>query len=270
MLRGGRHSVMGVVATLVLLLGATTSATAQLRLIPQSKRDSVNSPTIDHAAGLRIVNGSRLSFGTIDEEQGSWHGEVELRNEGAQSLTITHIKSSCSCLTADFERGAIAPSQSATLRVTFDPTGRIGGVSQRLFIYTSASATTPAAILELEGRVRSAAGGSNNYPIACGGLLMQRRRANFGAHSRVERIACKNGSRRTLRITADTLFSSQGVALRCEPQRLEAGAEGELVITIDRERLEGAASSRPRLYLMGVDAPMRNREIVIEIANIEK
>ena len=254
----------------MLLLGSATSAVAQLRLIPQSKRDSVNSPTIDHAAGLRIVNGPRVSFGTIDEEQGLWHGEVELRNEGTQSLAITHIKSSCSCLTANFERGAIAPSQGATLRMTFDPTGRIGGVSQRLFIYTSASAAMPAAILNLEGRVKPSVENGSNYPIVCGGLLMQRRKANFGAHSREERIACKNGGRSPLRITADTLFTSQGVALRCEPQRLEAGSEGELVITIDRERLEGAVGSRPRLYLMGVDAPMRNREIVIEIANIEK
>jgi hypothetical protein len=74
-----------------------------------------------------------------------------------------------------------------------------------------------------------------------------------------------NGGSTPLRITADTLFTSRGISLRCQPEVLQPGAEGNLIITFNAQQLP-ATDGEPRLYIDGVREVMRNRKITITLS----
>lgn len=62
----------------------------------------------------------RYNFGQIDPEPVS--KEFELSNTGGSRLKISRVSTSCSCTTAEVTKKVIAPGNSTTLTVTFDPT----------------------------------------------------------------------------------------------------------------------------------------------------
>jgi hypothetical protein len=69
-----------------------------------------------------------------------------------------------------------------------------------------------------------------------------------------------NSGPTSLQIVADTLLSSKGIKAYTEPARLEAGAEGDLVIECD----EPTEEKSRRLYLKGLTLAPRERMIVLQ------
>jgi hypothetical protein len=67
-----------------------------------------------------------------------------------------------------------------------------------------------------------------------------------------------NGSQRAIRVKKDVLLSSAQVDIKSQPEVLQPGEQGDLVIT-----LTGETNEKLRLYIEADIAP-RNREIKIE------
>ena len=240
-----------LVALLVPMLGS-----AQIKLIPQSRLDSVANPRTV-ASSLAVEGGGRVWLGVV-EESATAEAQVVLKNSGERPLVVTRTSSSCRCLAARCDERLIRAGESVTLRLTYYPKGHPGAITQRVMLYTDLSDVLPTAVVEVRGEVRPMADRSGDYPQSCGTLLLRRRSAVF-AQSRTERIACMNGGEQPLRIVRDTLLSTAGVSLRCEPEVLPPGGEGDLVITLG----EGSDGRRERLFLDGVVAPPSQREIRI-------
>lgn len=265
-----RGWIMALCATV-----AVTTAEAQIRLIPQVKVDSArNVATTD--VGMRFVSGATTDFGQIAEEGGSWKGSVEWQNESNKTLTITRITTSCGCLQVEFDRATVAGGERGELRLTYDPRGHAGEVAQRIFVYADRSGGRPAAVLTVRGRVRAAADPSGNYPHARGALLLRQTWVRFsGEGEQTERIACMNSGTKPLKITVDTLLTSRELTVRTEPEVLESGAVGDLVITYTPTAKQPAKQSsalrvwRPRLFLSGVDVAPRERAIEVFMASDE-
>lgn len=238
-------------------------ASAQLRLISQQKLDSVANPRIVEGARMQFRGGEQVSFDTIGEDAGPWEQTVEWRNGGEQTLVVTRVTTSCSCLQATAAKGAVKSGASATLRLKYYPKGHPGKVEQRVFIYTNLSATTPSAVVTLRGEVLPSADRSADYPFSRGVLLLRRDTVILaGDKPQTERIACLNSGSRELRLEADE-FSSRGLMLRSEPAVLRAGEEGDLVITYTPE--EDKQPLWLKLYIKGLNEPLRAREIVVRI-----
>ena len=261
MLQRPTYRLMALVAILTISLHAV----AQLRIIPQARLDSVANPATIDSSGLIFSGGTTIDLGTIDELGGVYRTTVEYRNDGREPLSITHINTSCGCLTAKCHTTTTQPNERGVLDIAYNPKGRGGDVAQRIFIYTHHSTTTPSAILHLTGHVRPSENRSIDYPAVCGALLLRRRDVSFGKGGGSERIACMNGGSTPLRITADTLFTSRGISLRCQPEVLQPGAEGNLIITLNAQQLP-ATDGEPRLYIDGVREAMRNRKITITLS----
>ena len=261
-MRWGRNIVRLLVVA-ISIMAMMTTAHAQIRIIPRAKIDSArNVATTD--VGMRFVGGATLNFGTIAEDSGAWHGEIEWRNVGEKPITITRISTSCGCLKAESE--TIEPTASGgrnKLQITYFPRGHAGEVSQRIFIYTDRSGQRPAAVVTLCGRVRATADRSGVYAESCGALLLGRKWIRFeGEGVQTERIACMNGGCKALKISADTLLTTRGVSVRTEPEILQAGEAGDLVITYE-PREDRWSKVRPRLFLNGLDLAPRERMIEI-------
>ncbi|MBR5820804.1 MAG: DUF1573 domain-containing protein [Alistipes sp.] len=237
-------------------------ATAQIRIIPQTTRDSINNPSLVAAAPIHFIGGATINFGTLSEEAEPWQGEVRWRNADQKPVVITRITSSCGCLRVAYERQPVQPNQEGVLRLTYHPKGHPGAVYQRLFIYTQLSATRPTAILTLRGVVTPSEAISATYPEAIGALRLRTLRVRANRNERSWRIACYNTSDEPLHVALDTLLTPRGWALESDPMPIAPNSAADLVIRCT----EQAATNVPhevRLYLGGVALPPRHRMLSI-------
>lgn len=248
-----------VVLLVVATLFSMERASAQIRIIPREKLDSVNNVSSLASSPLRVEGGSKLSFGTIAEDGGIWQRSIVLVNESSSPIVIRNVSSSCSCLRGELSERVIRAGERCNVVVKYNPIGHPGNVSQRLFVYTSLDEQRPTLVVTLEGKVTISANRSGDYPYSRGVLLLRSDWVQLDGSGRY-RVACMNSGQTLLQIVADTLLSSKGIKAYTEPARLEAGAEGDLVIECD----EPTEEKSRRLYLKGLTLAPRERMIVLQ------
>lgn len=73
-------------------------------------------------------------FGTILEEKGPVSHTFVLRNLGERPVVITSATAWCSCTTADWQKSPIAPGQSGTVTVSYNPAYRPGKFSKEVAV----------------------------------------------------------------------------------------------------------------------------------------
>lgn len=69
------------------------------------------------------------------------HGEVvrhgfTLRNEGAKTINIKSVSTSCGCTASEVSKKALAPGDSTTIDVKFNSKGYSGPIKQFVFVNT--------------------------------------------------------------------------------------------------------------------------------------
>ena len=260
----------GLIWAVAIIIFATlpNRTSAQIKIVPQQRLiESVESQTIKQS-NLLLMGGDKLNFGTIEELSGAWHGEIEWRNTGTDPIVITRINTTCGCLQVAAQDKVVERGAKSRFRVTYHPKGHPGVVRQRAFVYTNLSEQKPTVVLHISGFVTAAADHSGNYSYQRGALLLRQERVTFTKGKRaIERIACMNGGTQPVALSANPIFTPQNISLRTEPQRLEAGAEGELVIeyTPSPQDSEGTI----KLILEGLQVPPRERTIEIVINKTE-
>lgn len=248
---------------------ATATVEAQIRLIPQSKVDSARNVATEQV-GMAFER-TTIDFGQIDEDGGAWQGSIVWQNGSDSALRITRITTSCGCLRAECDRSEVAAGGEGALRLTYYPQGHAGAVTQRIFVYTDRSPRVPSAVLTVRGEVRAAADQSANYPYTRGALLIRQTWVRFaGEGVQTERVACMNSGAKPLKISTDTLLSSPEIEVRTDPAVLQAGEEGDLVITYtpraDGVRQTRMPMARARLFLNGLGVAPRERAIEVFVA----
>ena len=72
-------------------------------------------------------------------------------NTGNEPLTITNAKGSCGCTVPDWPKEAIAPGDSAKMKVSY-ATNRVGGINKNVTI-TSNAKNSPSKIVRIIGKV---------------------------------------------------------------------------------------------------------------------
>lgn len=242
---------------------------AQIRIIPQTTRDSINNPSLVATTPIHFIGGATINFGTLSEDAEPWQGEVRWRNAGQKPIVITRITSSCGCLRVAHDRPPVQPNKEGVLRLTYYPKGHPGAVHQRLFIYTQLSATRPTAILTLQGVVTPSEAIGATYPQAIGALRLRTQTIQAKRNERTWRIACYNAGSQPLQIELDTLLTPRGWRMESDPTAIAPNTAGDVVIHCT----EQAATNAPqevRLYLGGIALPPRHRMLSIVFDAEEK
>ncbi len=78
--------------------------------------------------------GTVYDFGRISESGGAVAHRFVFENTGADTLGIISAKSRCGCTTATHTTRAIAPGDTASVTVRFNPSGRDGDFKQRVIV----------------------------------------------------------------------------------------------------------------------------------------
>lgn len=162
---------------------------------------------------------TEYDFGTIREESGKAHGQVQFVNLGPEATMIQRVKSTCGCTGVGFTEGIIAPGDTATVWFDYDPTGRPGRFEKHVRAYTGVNKDLTS--ITLKGTVIGAPQSLKaKYPIVTGGLRLSTDVISLGkttwGTSRHEYIYGYNQSTDTLSLSWKDVprFVSLGVSSR--------------------------------------------------------
>lgn len=75
-------------------------------------------------------------FGTFKEEAGKQSGVVRFINQGKEPTVINRVKVSCGCTATSYTDGEIAPGDTASVEITYDPDRRPGRFEKTVKVYT--------------------------------------------------------------------------------------------------------------------------------------
>lgn len=77
------------------------------------------------------------NYGIINENDGDAKCTFTLINTGDSPLVITNARATCGCTRPKYSKEAIAPGDSMTISVSYDPVGRPGRFNKKIYIDTN-------------------------------------------------------------------------------------------------------------------------------------
>ena len=198
------------------------------RVLTREELDALVNPTLSEVAvGAIVAQPATRNMGEVaDSERVNTY--FTLRNTTNEAIEITEIRSSCSCLKVTTPITRIEAGESITLRAEFNPTGRNGGFSIPILLYTPLDSKHPTARLTVEGSV-VATDEWSHLPERMGTLRLSRKSVTFDRNTRTERIAVVNVGETPISLSAQPTI--EGITLRTEPKQLLPNTEGDIVIT---------------------------------------
>ena len=89
------------------------------------------------AQAQTLVVDSSIDFGQVPPDTQAWQ-ELDVRNTGDQTLRISQVQVSCSCISAEIASLRLEPGESAPLLVGFDSTNQSGAVRRTVRLVSNA------------------------------------------------------------------------------------------------------------------------------------
>ena len=222
-----------IIALGIAMLLTTTTVMAQRNdhiMLSRAALDSLVHPILSTTAKGAIKGvEAHKNIGTIDNTK-SHRVRFTIRNTTTESIAISNIRSTCSCLKVLEWPTTLQAAEAYDIIAEFNPRGRSGEFEVDILLYTTLDKVHPTERLTLSGYVNNSDEWSHlRYTI--GGLRISRREVSItltNSGRGEERIACANSTEHSMSISARSTVD--GLSLHCEPQTLQAGEEGDIVI----------------------------------------
>lgn len=139
---------------------------------------------ITAGAQVRWLEASH-DFGAFREDDGKVTCRFRFVNTGREAVSIRAARASCGCTAPSFTKAPVAPGDTGTVTVRFNPTGRPGRFSKSVAIDLAGETDIPRQNLVIKGVV---IGSSNTlrsrYPIEAGAMKLRTTQVPFGSVSK--------------------------------------------------------------------------------------
>lgn len=252
-----------VYAVLLLTAVMCLPAGAQLKIVPRERLESVVSPRLSRDSSSLLFDVRRIAAAPMNEDDPPSVYSYPFRNVGKDPVRIRLIRTTCSCLAAFCDVSVIQPGERASVTVRYDPEGHPGRFERKIFVYTQ-DGNEPCAVLSLNVTVASGADLSDEYPVQMGGIRLRRNSLSFRKGVKaVEKIRFINTGDSSLAIDCEEFFLPACIGFESRPARVEAGEEGELVISYDPASDQGR--NNVKLMLKGLGVPPGQATLNIRI-----
>lgn len=140
-------------------------------------------------------------FGAIAEADGVAQGQLRFVNIGDTPIAVTGVHTSCGCTTASLPKDEIAPGDTASIAVNYDPTGRPGKFEKKVTVTFSDG--LPKASLRIHGVVIGTTKTlQRRYPVDAGVMKLNNSIIPFGD---VKKSAAKSDFLEIYNASRDTL-----------------------------------------------------------------
>jgi len=184
-------------------------------------------------AKLEFVKTSH-DFGEISEEDGSVEYSFLFVNAGDQPLKISKVNASCGCTTSYWTKEEILPGDSGSISAKYNPFNRPGVFAKSLQVMSSGANSSEA--LHINGRVIPKPR-SSDLPVRVGAMRLKNRAFNMGnvtTEKVIEkRFGVYNHSDSTFSFLINETKLPDHISMAFEPQELQSGQTGEIVIRYD-------------------------------------
>lgn len=223
--------------TYVLAIVSISALQCGAQIVPRHVLDSIANPPIAADKSL-VFERTETDSVKMSEDDAPAAFNFDFSNAGDKPLVITRVETSCGCAVASYDKRPVQPGGKGRVTVTYNPDGHPGKLLRRIFVYTGASGTYPAARLTLAGEIIPSADATlKGYPVAMGSLRLKSRNVSIGVISRTEskteRLVCVNGGNKPLRLGAMAAMSPDWISFRTEPEIIEPGETADLVVTVN-------------------------------------
>lgn len=254
---------VGFISILILGLWVADEASAQLRIIPREKLEAVASPRLSRDSSALDFDTRHIVAESMNEDDAPATFRYMVRNVSEAPLSILSLKTTCSCVTAFCGKDVLQAGEDAEIIVRYDPKGHPGRFERRIFVYTQ-TGNSPAAILKLTVDVESSSDLSRQYQVLMGCIALRGSAVSFDRDRKsVETLRFINLSGKPLRLECEEMFLPDCISFATRPQVLEAGQEGEIVISYTPAGK--APESVVPLILKGLGVPPSRSTINITI-----
>lgn len=176
-------------------------------------------------------------FGAFDEDLGPATCEFKFVNTSDAPVSILAARASCGCTSPKYSREPVAPGDTATVTVTYDPAGRPGRFSKYVAVDIS---DNPRVKLIVKGTVvGSAQSVERRFPVTGpAGLKMQRGAVMFGqvkkGHTRTATLDMYNRSTEPVELSAKDLPGH--IKVTFEPAVLAPGEQATAIFYFNSGR----------------------------------
>lgn len=250
-----------MVCTAVMVSAMT--ADAQLRMVSKEKLQEVANPALSADSASLSFEQKHIIAEPMNEDDAPTSFAYRFTNVGKETVTIKRLVSTCSCASAVCPVKEVAPGASAEISVTYNPKGHPGKFERKVFVYTQ-DENSPAVVLRLSVDVATGADLSQEWPVQMGGIRLRRSEVAFSAGAKgVEQLRFINLSGRPLALQCEENFLPECLSFRTEPEVVEDGAEGVIVISYDPS-LPGVRDSM-NVILKGLGLPPTKSSITVRI-----
>lgn len=250
-----------MVCTAVMVSAMT--ADAQLRMVSKEKLQEVANPALSADSASLSFEQKHIIAEPMNEDDAPTSFAYRFTNVGKETVTIKRLVSTCSCASAVCPVKEIAPGASAEISVTYNPKGHPGKFERKVFVYTQ-DGNSPAVVLRLSVEVATGADLSQEWPVQMGSIRLRRSEVAFSAGAKgVEQLRFINLSGRPLALQCEENFLPECLSFRTEPEVVEDGAEGVIVISYDPS-LPGVRDSM-NVILKGLGLPPTKSSITVRI-----
>lgn len=199
--------------------------------------------------------GTVYNFGTILEDDGPVSHRFVLRNAGDEAYSIVSASATCGCTTATHSSHVIAPDDTASVTVTFNPQRREGLFHQRVAVITNSRSRIN--YLFVKGNVVSSRQRiEKEFPVAKEKMrlaedtlyIYTRRHSGKAAAC----LRCINDSPSALSPTA--VHVPDGATIEFSPKQPAAGERFSIVLSCSLRELRHSMASGDNMVSFRADA----------------
>jgi len=119
------------------------------------------------------------NFGAFHEEMGKVSCTFKAVNTGDEAVTVISATANCGCARPAYTKDPVAPGDTLSVTVTYDPSGRPGRFTKNIKVVTNAPGN--AANLKIRGTVIASSGTlASRYPVEAGRARLSNDVSPFG------------------------------------------------------------------------------------------
>lgn len=144
-----------ILSLIVLLLGTAAFCSAQIRMIPKERIDSLSSSRTVWCADYLQFDALAIDAGTHPENGKPISINFHFVNKSGESIMISKLDSSCSCVNASISPSVIAPGKRGTIKVKYNQKTHVGVHPRQIFVYKKSGVSEEelAAVLEFSATI---------------------------------------------------------------------------------------------------------------------
>ncbi|QIA07311.1 DUF1573 domain-containing protein [Draconibacterium halophilum] len=189
-------------------------------------------------------------FGSFKESDGVQKTTFNFTNKGEAPLVLSNVRASCGCTTPKWTREPVAPGESGSIDVSYNPKNRPGSFNKSVTVSSNAENRT--VVLRINGKVEPREKTlAEKYPRKIGDLRVKSNYLSFAKIKKGETVTKElelvNDTDKPVEVGFRTV--PKHLTAKAEPQTIPAKGKGKLVVTYDSDAANTFGFASHRIYL---------------------